>query len=233
MISHAVPSVEHSENRGGFMCRRYACLSWWFGPPGGSADCKARNGCFNEPPNRPQHARLAGNSLHSCRRGAAVRSEKASRASSLISPFESRIGLLRWQFRSSHLEFGRCVLWRRRSRGAFSPVSCPRVVSLAANKKPAVGHPLRKACFLLASNREEGGRVLPGGVSLPYRTIGLLKKKFAEILEICGIWLTRMAQWEAPSAMRQTALPARHQYRLQIAEGVLKLLESYQYLDRF
>ena len=28
-----------------------------------------------------------------------------------------------------------------------------------------------------------GGRVLPGGASLPYRTIGLLKKKFAEILE--------------------------------------------------
>ena len=28
-------------------------------------------------------------------------------------------------------------------------------------------------------------------------------------------------------------LPARHQYRLQIAEGVVKLLESYQYLDRF
>ena len=34
-------------------------------------------GCFNEPPNRPQHARLAGNSLHSCRRGAAVRGKKA------------------------------------------------------------------------------------------------------------------------------------------------------------
>jgi CRP-like cAMP-binding protein len=32
------------------------------------------------------------------------------------------------------------------------------------------------------------------------------------------IWLRRMAQREAPSAMRQTALPARHQYGLQIAE---------------
>ncbi len=59
---------------------------------------------------------------------------------------------------------------------------------------------------------------MPGGASLPYGSIGLLKKKFAEILENFGIWLTRMAQWEAPSAMRQTALPARHQYRLQIAE---------------
>jgi hypothetical protein len=56
----------------------------------------------------------------------------------------------------------------------------------------------------------------------------LLKKKFAEILEIFGIWLTLMAQREAPSAMRQTALPARHQYGLQIAEDVVKLLESYQ-----
>ena len=34
-----------------------------------------------------------------------------------------------------------------------------------------------------------------------------------------------MAQWEeAPSAMRQTALPARHQYRLQIAERRGKIL---------
>ena len=44
-----------------------------------------------------------------------------------------------------------------------------------------------------------GARVLPGGASLPYRTIGLLKKKFAEILEIFGIWLRPMAHWEAPS----------------------------------
>ena len=44
-----------------------------------------------------------------------------------------------------------------------------------------------------------GGRVLPGGVSLPYRSIGMFEKKFAEILKIFGIWLRRMAQWEAPS----------------------------------
>jgi hypothetical protein len=34
MISHIVPSVEHSENRRGFMCRHYASLSWRFGPRG-------------------------------------------------------------------------------------------------------------------------------------------------------------------------------------------------------
>jgi hypothetical protein len=60
----------------------------------------------------------------------------------------------------------------------------------------------------------------------------LLKNKFAEILELFGIWLTRMAQWAAPS-VATNRLPVRHRYRLQKAEGVLKLLESYQYLDRF
>ena len=91
----------------------------------------------------------------------------------------------------------------------------------------------RKSNASLVNIEMRGGRVLPGAASAPNRSLGVLEKKFAEILEIFGIWLTRMAQWEAPSAMRQTALPARHQYRLQIAEGVLKLLESYQHLDRF
>ena len=49
----------------------------------------------------------------------------------------------------------------------------------------------RKACFLLAANRG-GGRVLPGGASLPYRSVGVLRKKFAEILEDFGICPARM-----------------------------------------
>jgi CRP-like cAMP-binding protein len=43
-------------------------------------------------------------------------------------------------------------------------------------------------------------------------------------LEIFGIWLTRIAQWEPPSAMRQAAPAARQQYRLQIAERRGKIL---------
>jgi hypothetical protein len=36
------------------------------------------------------------------------------------------------------------------------------------------------------------GRVLPGSASLPYRTIGLLKKKFAEIFGNSGIRVSGM-----------------------------------------
>ena len=42
----------------------------------------------------------------------------------------------------------------------------------------------RKKHAYLGVAQARGGRVLPGGASPPYRTIGLLKKKFAEIFEI-------------------------------------------------
>jgi hypothetical protein len=165
-------------------------------------------GCFNERPNRPQHARLAGNSLHSCRRGAAVRSEKASRScpwsrpepgriqempgmsssasfailrpksmlsqpltSSLISPFESHWFCCAGNFAQHFSSSDRCGLWRRRSRGAFSPRKLSESRFPCANKKPWAGHPLRKACFLLG--RESGGRAgfCRGVASLPYGSI--------------------------------------------------------------
>jgi hypothetical protein len=44
----------------------------------------------------------------------------------------------------------------------------------------------KKACFLLAANRE-GGRVLPGGASLPCRSIGLLNKKICRNFGNFGI----------------------------------------------
>jgi hypothetical protein len=66
------------------------------------------------------------------------------------------------------------------------------------------GSRVRKESFF-GMRQRRGGRVLPGGVSLPYGTIGLLKNKFAEILEIFGIWLRRMAQWAAPSVATNRA----------------------------
>jgi hypothetical protein len=46
----------------------------------------------------------------------------------------------------------------------------------------------KKACFLLAANRE-GGRVLPGGASLSYRSIGVLeKKKFRNFRNSSGVY---------------------------------------------
>ena len=89
------------------------------------------------------------------------------------------------------------------------------------------------ACFWEVSR--EGGRVLPGGVSLPYRSIGLFEK-FSEIFgefgiawHACGhgaaggIFCDRQTR-NSPKALRQTALPAGHQYRLQIAERRGKIL---------
>ena len=73
-----------------------------------------------------------------------------------------------------------------------------------------------------------GARVLPGGASLPYRSIGLLKKKFAEILEILEIFGnladTDGAVGGAFCYATNRALPARHQYGLQIAERRGKIL---------
>ena len=65
---------------------------------------------------------------------------------------------------------------------------------------------------------------------------GCSRKNFAEILGLSHS-RTRLplhsGRIRAGQIPKISALPARHLYRLQIAEGVLKLLESYQYLERF
>ena len=75
--------------------------------------------------------------------------------------------------------------------------------------------------FVSRESRGGGGRVLPGGVSLPYRSVGMFEKKFAE-----KFWNLAETDGAVGGAfcMRQTALPARHQYGLQIAERRGKIL---------
>jgi hypothetical protein len=142
-----------------------------------------------------------------------------------------------------------------RSFPAWAPASFSIAISLSGSVPPAIsvtstlpislmvpvavfpelGRRLKKALLVLETRRPEVGRVLPGGASLPYGSIGVFEKKFAEILEdsefvrhVCSHGAVGDAFCYATNH-----LPTRHQYRLQIAEGVLKLLESYQYLDRF
>ena len=63
----------------------------------------------------------------------------------------------------------------------------------------------------------------------------MFEKKFAEILEDSGFVRHVCSHGAVGDAFcyATNRLPARHQYRLQKAEGVVKLLESYQYPDRF
>ena len=91
-----------------------------------------------------------------------------------------------------------------------------------------------------------GGRVLPGGASLPYGSIEVLEKKFAEFFGNSNLsWHgcrprysgRRLRRCDKPGTpeklLPKPRHPAQKQYGLQIAEGVVKFLESYQYLDRF
>ena len=71
--------------------------------------------------------------------------------------------------------------------------------------------------------------------------MGALEEKFSEILGKFGICLARMRsrcsgrrllRCDKPGTLqkllRQTSLPARHQYGLQIAEGMVTFFESYE-----
>jgi hypothetical protein len=99
---------------------------------------------------------------------------------------------LKWASRPSRATGGKTACFGAGvAVGRFSPASRPRVVSFAANKKPAAGHPLRKACFLLAANRE-GGPGFCRGAPLSYRSIGVLEKNFRNFWKI---W--NLSGWDA------------------------------------
>jgi hypothetical protein len=59
---------------------------------------------------------------------------------------------------------------------------------------------------------------------------GCWRKKFRNFWKIRNLFGTDAAtvQRAASSAMRQTSLPARHQYGLQIVEGMVTFFESYE-----
>jgi len=80
------------------------------------------------------------------------------------------------------------------------------------------------------------GRVLPGGRLSPiWINLDIREKKFAEMLEDSETCPARMQpRCSGRRLLLCDKLPTdQTQYRLQIAEGVLKLLESYQYRTDF